>query len=350
MATIVLTGGGTAGHVTPNIALIPILREHFDKIIYIGSDLGPERELVSQFRDIEFYAITTTKLLRKVTLKNLLIPFRFLEGRAQAKKILKKAQPDVIFSKGGFVSLPVVFAGKALKIPMVAHESDLSLGLANRITRKNFHTICTTFSETADSLPNGLYVGAPYQKKNFTAAEQTKIRRELNLNNMPICLILGGSQGASAINNLVTDNLTALTRTHQIIHITGHGKLNKLIKKPNYHPIEYTSDLAILMSMADIAITRGGSNMIFELLSYNVPMLIIPLSKGSRGDQIENARNFTKKGYALMQMEENLDSKLFLERFGDLVAAAPKIRAVSKHALPTDGLQKIVATILKCKK
>lgn len=349
MSVIVLTGGGTAGHVTPNLALIPMLKKHFDTIIYIGSETGPEKQLVAQFPEVQFYPITTVKLIRSLSPKNLLIPFKLFKGKNQAKQLLLKIKPDVIFSKGGFVSVPVTMAGKSLKIPMLAHESDYTLGLANKLTKNNYNVICTTFKDTAETLKNGLYVGSPFKKPEVTPQEKARIRQQLNLSTTkPICLVMGGSQGATAINDIILKNLDYILRTHQVVHLTGKGKISN-IKKEGYHAIEFFSNMPALLSLCDIAITRGGSNAIFELLSFQIPMLIIPLAKSSRGDQVQNAKYFTQKGYALMLLEQNLTNETFKQKFKELIKTAPTMRASTKHAVPNDTLEKICSLIIKYK-
>ena len=346
-STIVLTGGGTAGHVVPNLALIPLLEKHFDNIIYIGSDTGPERELTAQYKNVTFYPITTVKLIRGLTLKNLLIPFKLLKGKREAKQILKDVQPDIIFSKGGFVAVPVVMAGKKLRIPMIAHESDFSLGLANKITRKDYDIICTSFKDTAESLPNGVYVGSPIKQVLVSQSDKTRIRQQYNLtSNKPICLVIGGSQGAVSINKAVEESLDFILKTHQVLHITGKGKMNS-IKKADYHAVEYVENMSALLSIVDIAITRGGSNVLFELLSNQIPMLIIPLSRGSRGDQVQNARYFEQKGYAITLPESQLSKQTLEESFEKLIALSPVIKASTKHAVPSDTLTKICNLINK---
>ncbi len=351
MSTIIFTGGGTAGHVMPNITLIPYLHQHFEKIVYIGSEKGPERKLVARFPFVKFYPITTAKLIRSFTPKNLLIPFLVHKGKREALQILKETMPDVIFSKGGYVALPVALAGTKLGIPMISHESDFSLGLSNKITSKFFDTVCTTFPQTADKLKNGLYVGPPFEKKDFSAEEILQVKKQFKLSSSkPILLVVGGSQGSASINKLIEDNITELTKTHQVVHLTGRGKLNKALNVVDYHPIEFTNQLNTLMSIADLAITRGGSNTIFELLAYNVPMLIIPLSKGSRGDQIQNAKYFESQGNAITLLDNNITSNEFIESFNKLRTNARKMRLSNKNALPQDTIQRIVALLLKYKK
>ncbi len=285
--TIVLTGGGSAGHVTPNINLIPYINSHFNKIIYIGSSDGIEKELTSTL-PLEYYAIPTTKLKRSLSISNLFIPYKLYLGYREAKKILIENEANVVFSKGGYVSVPVAFACAKLNIPLIIHESDLSLGLANKIAKRFAKFVCTTYRETAQNLANGLFVGAPVK---FTTPKEQDINRVKNMYHIgykPVCLVVGGSLGAKTINEVVWKNLDALTKTHHILHLTGKGKSNNSIKHCDYTQIEYTPYINEILSFTDIAITRGGANMIFELLSYDIPMLIIPLEKGSRGDQVQN--------------------------------------------------------------
>jgi len=350
MSSIVLTGGGTAGHIIPNLALIPYLKEHFNNIFYIGSNSGLEEQFLSQFPDVKYYPITTVKLLRSLSLKNLLIPIKLYRGKCEAMHIMREIDPDIIFSKGGYVSLPVTYAGKKLGIPIVSHESDLSLGLANRLCSRHCCAVCTSFKETADKLDNGLYVGAPFKKQEFSLEQKNRLKQKLNLTSQkPICLVTGGSQGAVNINKIVLKNLNYLLKTHQVIHITGKGKTEN-IKKEGYRALDFTNDLGLMMSIADVAITRGGSNALFEFLGYGVPMLIIPLHRGSRGDQEQNAVYFEKKGYAITLFEPEMTDATFIRDFNNLVRSAPTIRATTKFSTPNDSLQRIMSTILKYRK
>ena len=350
MKTIVLTGGGTMGHITPNLALLPKLKNHFERIVYIGSEKGIERDIIANYPEITYYPITTVKLVRSLSLKNLLIPYKLIKGKRQAQKILTEIKPDVIFSKGGFVSVPVALAGKKLGIPLILHESDFSLGLANKITKRKAKVVLTTFKDTADKISNGLFVGPPIAKIKITQAEKTRIKNMYNLNSdKPICLVVGGSLGASSINKTVIEALDKLLENYQVLHITGKNKSID-IKRTGYTQVDFSTHLPILMSISEIAITRGGSNVIFELLSHNVPMLIIPLKRGSRGDQIQNANYFEKKGYALTLFENNLNAQNLINSIKQLQTRANLMRANTKYALPKDSLDKIYNTIIKyCK-
>ncbi len=346
--TIVLTGGGTAGHVIPHLNLIPLLKSNFDRIIYIGSTNGIERELISAIDGVEYIPIETTKLRRSFSPKNLLIPFKLIKGKNQAMRVLSSCDPCVIFSKGGYVGLPVALASKKMNIPLIAHESDFSIGLANKIAGKSARVVLTTFKDTADRIPNGLFVGPPLLNTEISATEKTRIRQMYNLNtDKPLCLVIGGSLGAKHVNETVWSALDDLLKTHNILHITGKGKTNPNIKRKSYTQIEFTKYMPVLYSIADIAITRGGSNTIFELLSKSIPMIIIPLSKGSRGDQVENALYFEKKGYALCLMEPELNKDSLIEKYNQLLTRAQIMRANTRHAIPRDTLDKIISVLLK---
>lgn len=340
MKTIVLTGGGTAGHIMPHLALLPELAKHFDKICYIGSIGGMEKSIIAKHKQIKYYEIPARKLNRSNMLKNLTLPFLFFKSVKQAKAILKEIKPNIIFSKGGYVSLPVVFAAKSLKIPVVAHESDLSAGLANKLCKPKVNAICTTFEDTAKKLGNkGVYTGSPIVKNtNNTIIKKDK----------PIVLITGGSLGATAINNAVFDAIQNLTKKYYVIHQVGKGKTNKNIKIADYEQIEFASNMQQLMHSADIVVTRGGSNTIFELAYAQKPMLIIPLPKGaSRGDQVENAKYFEKLGWAKVLYQENLSGNTLIAAINNLFESKNKYITTLKNANIPNGTQKIVEILIK---
>ncbi len=343
MSTIVVTGGGTAGHIMPHIALKPYLDKHFGKVVYIGSKNGMEKTIIENYGGFDYYQIDTVKLDRSKFWQNLLIPFRFIKSKNQAKQILKQVRPSIIFSKGGYVSLPVVFAGKALKIPIVAHESDLSLGLANKLSKPKCNCICTTFERTAQKLGNkGVYTGAPIMQSNIT----TKIEH-----NLPILLITGGSLGAMAINKAVWDCLDNLCKKFYVIHQVGKGNIRQDKKHQNYKQIEFSSDMVSLVKQADIVVSRAGSNTIFELATYHKPMLLIPLPKGvSRGDQIDNAKYFESLGYSKILLQENLNGETLLKNINSLFAQRDKYKKTLLNANIPNGTQKIMDILLTYKK
>ncbi len=303
MKSIVLTGGGTAGHVFGCLALVPKLEKYFDKIYYIGTPNGIEKKLVENNLNITFIPIKTAKLVRKLTLKNVLLPLKLLKAIHDCNKILKKIKPSVIFSKGGFVSVPVTFAGHSQNIPIILHESDISLGLANKLAKNKAKVICTSFDIPAQNIKNGVCTGSPIRQELFLKDGSTKTMLGI-LDNQKVLLVIGGSLGASSLNELVWKSLDFLCEKFFVIHITGKGK-QKNIKHKNYKQIEFCEHMQKLYSIANFAITRGGSNAIFELLSLKIPMIIAPLKKQTRGEQTLNAKYFCKKNYALMLEEES---------------------------------------------
>lgn len=305
MAKIVLTGGGTAGHVIPNLILAKSLEKYFDKIYYIGS-YGIENDLVKK-AGIPFYQIPSTKLKRKLTIKNLGIPFTLISAIKKAKKILKELSPDIIFSKGGYVSLPVVIAGYFLKIPVISHESDITAGLANKIASKYSIKTLTAFSCTAKEFKNGLYLGSPVNA-NLTGYSKEKSLNYFSIkNDKPILLIFGGSLGARRINNAVFSVLDRLLVDFNILHVTGKNDIINAPTRAGYKAVEYVFDMRLAYSLADVILSRCGANSAFEILSLKIPAVFIPLSKEeSRGDQEKNAEYFFSKGLAQVIKESEL--------------------------------------------
>ena len=323
--TIILTGGGTAGHVIPNIALIPKLRQHFDEIYYIGSNNGIEKDLIAKQQNINYIAIPTTKLIRKLSLKNVSIPFVLINSIMKCIKIIKQIKPKVIFAKGGYVSVPVVIAGALLKIPIIAHESDSTIGLANKLIYKKCNTMFFSFREAMKGYEKkGVFSGSPIREE-FLTKNKSYIQSP---SPKPTITIVGGSLGSSALNTLIINSLPNLNN-YNIIHIVGKGKLNNNIKSPNYTQIEFVDDIASLYAKSDIVISRAGSNAIFELLAMTKPMILIPLPKDeSRGDQIINAHIFEKLGYAVMLDQKTLTSDILTNKI--LYLLQNKTKYISK--------------------
>ena len=314
---IVLTGGGTAGHVYPALAVSEYLAKDYE-IHFVGGN-GMEKEIVAKEKNIFYHQINTVKLQRKLTLKNLLIPYKLFMAINKAKKILKEVNPSVIFSKGGFVALPVVIAAKQLNIPIVSHESDLSMGLANKIILKYCDKMCVAFEETQKVSKKCIYTGQPIRKnllngnKNNLSFIDSLDKRKVNL------LVVGGSSGAKFINDKVIENIDNLLEKFNVIHLTGKGKTQEF-SKPRYIQIEYADNMGDYLNLADIVISRAGSGAINEFLALKKPMLLIPLSKEcSRGDQIENAKLFSNLGFCEMIEEENFNNNLFLEKLNYLI-------------------------------
>ena len=326
MKKIVMTGGGTAGHVTPNLALIPKLKEAGYDITYIGSYNGIEKGLVEN-AGIAYEGIDSGKLRRYFDVKNFTDPFRVIHGYGQARKLLKRIAPDVVFSKGGFVSVPVVLAAHSRHIPAIIHESDMTPGLANKIAMRGATKICCNFPETLSYLPEGKAVltGSPIREELKSGNKEKALQFCGFTEEKSVLLIMGGSIGSVFINNAVRDLLDALLKTYNIIHLCGKGNLDEsLTEKEGYAQYEYIGrELPDLFAAADLVISRAGANAICELLSLHKPNILIPLSRNaSRGDQILNAKSFEKQGFSYVIEEENVNTQT-------LEAA---IRYVSHHA------------------
>lgn len=322
MKKIVLTGGGTAGHVTPNIALLPFLKEAGYEVYYIGSYDGIEKKLIEDF-GIPYTGISTGKFRRYKDLKNLTDPFRVLKGMSQARKYLKQLKPDVVFSKGGFVSVPVVRAAASLKIPCIIHESDMTPGLANKLCFPVAHKVCCNFPETISMLPEGKAVltGSPIRPELTQGDKLAGLEMCGFTANKPVIMVIGGSQGAAAVNKAVRDALPKLLPDFQVVHLCGKDKLdNLLLTTPGYKQFEYIkAELNDLFAMADIVISRAGANAICELLALRKPNILIPLPAAtSRGDQLLNAKSFESQGYSILLNEDDITTDLLVEKVHEL--------------------------------
>ena len=346
MKKIVLTGGGTAGHVTPNIALMPTLKELDYEIYYIGSYDGIEKKLIEQM-GIPYYGISSGKLRRYFDWKNFTDPFRVIKGFAEAKKILKKLQPDVVFSKGGFVTVPVVQAAKKCHIPTIIHESDMTPGLANKLSLPSASKVCCNFPETLKHLPEGKAVltGSPIREELFQGDKEKGLQFCGFDHTKPVLLIMGGSLGSVAINNAVRGELDTLLKKFQIVHLCGNGNLDKSLEGTSgYVQFEYIKDeLRDLFACADLMISRAGANAICEILALRKPNILIPLSaQASRGDQILNAASFEKQGYSFVLQEEDVTEESLL----NAVNTVYEKRADYVHAMEQSKLADPIATIM----
>ena len=322
MKKIVLTGGGTAGHVTPNIALIPRLKELGFEISYIGSYKGIEKELIEK-ENIPYYAISSGKLRRYFDLKNLSDPFRVIRGAVQARSLLHKLKPDVVFSKGGFVSVPVVFAASRTHIPVIIHESDMTPGLANKLSFPFADKVCCNFPETVKYLPEGKAVlsGSPIRSELLSGDPKAGRTFCGFDDSLPVLLIIGGSLGSVAVNTAIRRILPDLLKSFQVVHLCGKGNLDESLQgTQGYVQYEYIrEELPSLFAMADVVVSRAGANAICELLALRKPSLLIPLSaSASRGDQILNAKSFRDQGFALMMEEETITDELLLNAIREL--------------------------------
>lgn len=345
MKRIVLTGGGTAGHVTPNIALLPRLKELGYDIHYIGSHDGIEKKLIEEL-GIPYYGISSGKLRRYFDLKNFTDPFRVLKGFGEAAKLMKKLKPDVLFSKGGFVSVPVVLAAKMAHVPAILHESDMTPGLANKLCIPWGTKICCNFPETVSHLPKDKAVlsGSPIRQELLTGDPVAALSFTGLSPDKPTILVMGGSLGAVAVNNAVRAILPRLTPKFQVIHLCGKGKTDEsLVGAPGYVQYEYIqSELKDLLALSDIVVSRAGANAICELLALRKPNLLIPLSaNASRGDQILNARSFEKQGFSLVLEEEELTDELLY----DTICRLYEERSAFKEAMALSSQTNAIETI-----
>ena len=347
MKRIILTGGGTAGHVTPNIALLPRLKELGYDIQYIGSYTGIEKELIEPF-GIPYHGISSGKLRRYFSVQNFTDPFRVLKGFREAHKLIRQLKPDVIFSKGGFVSVPVVLAGKRCKVPVIIHESDMTPGLANKIAIPSAAKVCCNFPETLKSLPEGKAVltGSPIRQELLSGYKIAAMDMCHFTSDKPVILVIGGSLGAVAVNNAVREALPELLKDFQIIHLCGKGKMDESLKDvEGYCQFEYIkNELRNLFALADIVISRAGANAICELLALHKPNLLIPLSaNASRGDQILNARSFERQGFSLVLEEEQLTKETLLAAVKNLY----ENRTTFINSMKNSGQQDSIGTIIK---
>lgn len=347
---ILFTGGGTAGHVIVNLALIPHFQKEGWSVDYIGSKQGIERDLIKEIPDVTYYPISTGKLRRYMSLENLKDPFKVLKGTIDAWNVIRKTKPNIIFSKGGFVSVPVVVAARFRRVSTIIHESDYTPGLANKLATPFAKKVLTTFPETVSYLPKkkAAHVGAVIREELF----QGDPKRGFELTNLtpekPTILIMGGSIGSQKINKVVRENLDALLPKYQIIHICGRDNIDSSITKQGYVQFEYVNEqLKDIFAITDYVISRAGANAIFEFLAMNIPMLLIPLSlAASRGDQIDNAKSFKKNKFAHVLQEEDLTTERFLKEVLRLEKAAPVLQDQMK-TYASEQSRKLVIQIIK---
>lgn len=343
MKKIILTGGGTAGHVTPNIALLPSLKEAGYEVFYIGSYTGIEKTLIENL-DIPYYGISSGKLRRYKSFKNLTDPFRVIKGYFQARRLMRRIKPDIIFSKGGFVSVPVVLAAGHKHIPVIIHESDMTPGLANRIAIKKATKVCCNFPETIKYLPadKAVLTGSPIRQELLQGNKLAGLKLCNFTSSKPIIMVVGGSTGAVHVNEAVRKVLPELLKDYQVVHLCGKGKTDDSLNNiEGYVQFEYISEeMRDLFAISDIVISRAGANAICELLALKKPNLLIPLSaNASRGDQILNAKSFQAHGYSSVLFEEDLTPESLLKAVNELYTNRQTyINAMSEskesHAIP----------------
>ncbi len=343
-----LTGGGSAGHVSVNLALIPRLQEEGWETRYIGSKTGIEKDLISQL-DIPYDTVSTGKLRRYFDWQNFKDPFKVMGGVIQAMRLIRREQPEIIFSKGGFVSVPVVIGAWLNRVPVMIHESDLTPGLANKLAMPFATKICTTFPETKEYIKSEKteYVGAVV-RETLKAGDPAKGRKLCGFTKQkPVLLIMGGSLGAKQINETIRHNLDHLLNHYQIVHLCGKGQVDETINKPGYIQFEYLNEaLPDVLTMTDLVVSRAGSNSIFEFLALKIPMLLIPLSRqASRGDQILNARSFERLGYAKVMEEEAITDDTFVKAVDQLYTARQQYISNMTHDNAEEPASRIVRLI-----
>lgn len=344
---IVMTGGGTAGHVTPNIALFPALRAEDYEIHYIGSFDGIEKKLIEDF-DVPYYGISTGKFRRYFDPKNFSDPFRVMKGFFEARKILKHIKPDIVFSKGGFVSVPVVRAAASLKIPCIIHESDMTPGLANKLCIPVSRKICCNFPETFDMLPpeKAVLTGSPIREELSTGNKEAGLAFCGFNHEKPVIMVMGGSQGAAAVNQAIRDALPKLLEKYQVVHLCGKDKMdNLLLTVPGYKQFEYIKEeMKDLLAMADLVISRSGANAISEILALRKPNILIPLPSG-RGDQLLNADSYEAQGFSIVINEDDLTTKVLLQKVEELWQNKETYVKTMSESKQRDAIGQIVGLI-----
>ena len=351
MKKIVMTGGGTAGHVTPNIALMPALRKEGFEISYIGSYDGIEKRLIEE-QGVPYYGISSGKLRRYFNPKNFSDPFRVIKGYGQSIKLLKKIKPDVVFSKGGFVSVPVVLAAKFCRIPAIIHESDITPGLANKLAIPGAVKVCCNFPETLNYLPKekAVLTGSPIRQELLKgSADAGRTYCKFPEASKSVILIIGGSSGSRTINNTVRELLPQLLPDYNVIHLCGKGNLDtSLTQTAGYLQLEYANqELADLFALSDLVISRAGANAICELLALHKPNILIPLSaNASRGDQILNANSFQAQGFSYVLEEENLSPETLRSAITHVIAEKESYISAMKNSQTRDSIETIVNLIL----
>ena len=339
MKKIVLTGGGSAGHAVPNLALLPLLQGRYD-VRYLGTD-GVEKRIFAP-TGIPFYTISAVKLVRGSVTKNLLLPVRLLQSVRQARRVLQEIAPDLVFSKGGYVALPAVLAAKKLGIPVLTHESDLTPGLANRLIARRCRAVLTAFPETAQRLKNAKFTGSPVRQELFEADRNAALKKYGFSGERPVLLCFGGGSGSAAINAALDKALPDLLKKWDVLHIRGKGVFDK---KQGYVPLEYEQDMASAYACADFVLSRAGANTLFELLALKKPALLIPLeNRRSRGDQAQNAAYFLQRGLCCVLPEKQLTPQRLKEELS-LLAADKDLPARLACAPFTPANERIVREI-----
>ena len=345
---IVLTGGGSAGHVTPNLALLPQLLAEGIEVHYIGTADGIERTILSERKDVTYHIISSGKLRRYFSWKNFTDPFRVMRGLFQARRVMREVKPAAVFSKGGFVSVPVVIAAHGKHIPVVTHESDYTPGLANKINAKFADKICVTFEDTLAHVgAKGVHTGTPIRPELYQGDKERGLAFLGFDDKKPVLLIMGGSLGASVVNDAVRAALPKLLISYDIVHLCGKGKVEERLNQPGYRQFEYVNEeLPDVLAATDVVVSRAGANAVFEFLALSKPALLIPLPRSaSRGDQILNAGYFARKGFAMVLDQESLTPETLLDAVNDLYDRRLSFIATMSAEPLADGTDEVLAVI-----
>lgn len=346
---IVLTGGGTMGHVTPNLALLPHLLAKGYEVHYIGTEKGVEAEKLAHIDGLTYHAVKSGKLRRYFDWKNFTDPFRVIAGAVQSARLMGRLKPDVCFSKGGFVAVPVVFGAWLHRVPVVCHESDLTPGLANKLSAPFARRIATTFPECAAALGDKAEcVGTPLRPELFAGNRADGLKRLGFTGEKPVLMMMGGSLGAQAVNKALREALPALLSTFDVVHICGKGNLDAaLTGTAGYVQLEFVSDeLPDLFSCADLVLSRAGSNALMEFQALARPLLLVPYPKGaSRGDQILNAHSLEKRGLCRVLLQEDMTADTLTRALMDTWADRDALTAAVQAAPPADGTMRVLEMI-----
>ncbi|MDD3214241.1 MAG: undecaprenyldiphospho-muramoylpentapeptide beta-N-acetylglucosaminyltransferase [Eubacteriales bacterium] len=349
MKRIVLTGGGTAGHVTPHLSLIPRLKDAGYEIHYIGTQNGIEHEMIAKIPGVTYHVVKSGKLRRYFSLQNFTDPFRVLHGAVTSVLLMRRLKPDVCFSKGGFVSVPVVIGARLARVPSICHESDLTPGLANRISARFVDRVATTFQECADNMcQKSVMTGTPLRPELFQGSREKGLAMAGFTGGKPVLLMTGGSLGAQSVNQCLRECLPDLLPHMDILHLCGRGNRDeRLADLPGYSQFEFLGDeMADALAAADIVLSRAGSNTLSELLALSKPMLLVPYPLGaSRGDQIQNAESYRKRGLARVLKQEDMNRETMTEAILNLLKDREELRAAVSAYPVKDGTDAILELI-----
>ncbi len=340
MNTIILTGGGTAGHIAPNIALLPYLRNY--EVHYCGEKGGMEEKMLSAFPQVTFHALPCIKFRRSLSPANMKVPFVLMSGINKAKKLIKELQPRAVFSKGGYAALPVAIAATKKKIPLVIHESDTSMGLANRLVAKKSKYVCTSFPALAQAYENGFFTGSPIRRELYDGRAENIVRlHRFPANGRPNLLVFGGSQGALALNQALEGALKEICVYFNVLHIAGKHPFDG--KNDTYRRIEFCNYMADCYAWADCIVCRAGAGTLAEVTALHKPALVIPLPKSdtSRGDQQQNADYYHKLGMIEVLDQNELTCGNLVAQTTTLLKNRNKLINAMKAAPSSDGTRKI---------